>query len=161
MRSTNGQLKHEAWSCQTDGLNIEAGWEYVFSSSCVRSSRKSTIRSTEWIGRASELGRTIAFYYYCKQMVEDYWLTASAVVNVAHVVGNLMSRHCVCSFSVETTFHPLLRALSAIIAHILGVIVVKPRVHIAELSRWVLRLCAGLSGEDGPHESLVRRRLVN
>ncbi|KAB8273842.1 hypothetical protein BDV30DRAFT_238369 [Aspergillus minisclerotigenes] len=63
----------------------------------------------------------------------QYLLAASAVVNVAHTSWQL-GVQTLCSFSTETTFHPLLWTFSALIIHILGAIAVNRRIRIVELS---------------------------
>ncbi|KAE8418853.1 hypothetical protein BDV36DRAFT_294708 [Aspergillus pseudocaelatus] len=63
----------------------------------------------------------------------QYLLAMGAVANVAHASWQL-GVQTLCSFSTETTFHPLLWAFSALILDILGAIAVKLRIRIDEPS---------------------------
>ncbi|KAE8163744.1 hypothetical protein BDV40DRAFT_299090 [Aspergillus tamarii] len=61
----------------------------------------------------------------------QYLLAMCAVANVAHTSWQL-GVQTLCSFSTETTFHPLLWTFSALILDILGVIAVDLRIRIDE-----------------------------
>jgi hypothetical protein len=100
-------------------------------------------------------------------LIAQYTLAACAVVNVTHTSWQL-GVQTLCSFSTETTFHPLLWAWAAVVAHIFGATAVKLRVTIAERAigssapvprtlRARIRDEFQLSAHQ-PHASIIRKR---
>jgi hypothetical protein len=100
-------------------------------------------------------------------LAAQYILAACAVVNVTHTSWQL-GIQTLCSFSTETTFHPLLWAWAAVVAHILGATAVKLRVTVAERAigssapaprtlRARIRDEFQLSAHQ-PHASIIRKR---